>query len=51
MSFDPSVWFEFKEFVRHSTGWPINTQLFVGAVLAAGVIRFALLALGSRSSI
>lgn len=33
MSVDPAVWFDFKEFVRHSTGWPMDTLHVMGGVI------------------
>ena len=33
MTFDPAVWFDFKEFVRHSTGWPMDTLHVMGGVI------------------
>ncbi len=33
MRVDPAVWFDFKEFVRHSTGWPMDTLHVMGGVM------------------
>ena len=33
MNVDPAVWFDFKEFVRHSTGWPMDTLHVMGGVM------------------
>lgn len=33
MSFDPALWYEVKELVRHSTGWPMDTLHVMGGVL------------------
>ncbi len=46
MSFDPAVWFEVKEFVRHATGRPMDTLHVMGGVvlqlLVATLLRTSL---------
>jgi hypothetical protein len=46
MTFDPSVWFEFKELAGRSTGWPMDTLHVMG-----GVILQLILAAVLRSSL
>jgi hypothetical protein len=33
VSTDPAIWFELKELVRHSTGWPMDTLHVLGGVI------------------
>ena len=46
MSFDPAVWFELKEFVRHSTGWRVDTLHGMGGItlqlIVAALLRTSL---------
>ena len=46
MSFDPAVWFQVKELVRHSTGWPMDTLHVMGGVILqlilAALLRISL---------
>jgi hypothetical protein len=50
VNIDPALWFELKELVRHSTGWPMDTLHVMGGVIlqlaAAALLRTSLASRG-----